>query len=441
MTNKFFYNGKEINDIHIERVNTLIKFIETKGQEGLELKRKDVLNIIGIVEGDSAKWVFKILNEVPEVYSDKIVYEKRDKLYFFKVATNNVLSVFNQEVVLELDALELIKGKKFSSYLTGRQLVDLWKSQFLTYNPLIQRGQIEKLDKDGNIYLEDIYSEKNVKEIADKIVSDNFITDTMTLNFFNCIIIYKNHILSVIRNNNSECNVLDGKHRLEANILVDELVKLGESDFDLDTLVFPIQIETLPIEKAQTAFSQFAKGLKISSTRAEYFNNIDKHNVMLKSIIEKSTIKDKVEVVKDTILKNSDKIVTFGTLLNAFKSEFKEEDLTPQLEDFMVNFLNQLYSTVTPLNDFDLRKELRAKSLIGENISFYGYIGLAKELFSKKKQPKEYIVKINDIDFNKSSNIWLGTVILKGKRSLNITNKKDTRKYLRDKVIDLVMAK
>lgn len=413
-----------MKQVHFDRLNILINYIEQKAtEEGLLLKRRDILEIIGISEGDSAKAIFRILNNMPESYSNKIIYEKRDKQYYFNIAgertTSNNVS-FTLENVIQAGNIN-----KYITILSGQQLVDLWKQQFVTYNPCIQRGLKTEIDKDGNVIEKHICSEKNIKEIAEKIISGNYFTDTIILNISDCGIVFDRFKWSFTiekTSRDSECNVLDGQHRLKGLLLAEELIKERKLTFNLSELYFPIQIECLNIPSAQNAFSQFAKGLKISTTRTEYFNNIDEHNVFLKDVIEKSVFDGKVETVKDNT-KNTDKLVSFGTLINAFKENFSIEELNDDLKDYMIKFFNKLYETLPKEKSNDMKHE---------NITYYGYLGVAKEIYNKDKDVSILSKIISSTDFNKESKLWCGTVLLQGKKGLNITNKKDTRSYVKN---------
>lgn len=423
--------GQAINDIHYKRFQILIDYIRKNDKgEGVLLKRKDVLDIIGISEGDSAKAIFKIINDMPEVYQDvlRIKKENRWKRYYYigtKLKEKGKTIVFKKVVP--------IGENRYLSTISAKQLGEWWDKQVIRYNPLIQRGEREVVLKDGTVIKEPIYNKTNVKKIAEKIAEGTYHTDTIVLNVLKTgeeLFTYSNGTLTI---QNADICILDGQHRLHAINMVKDLVESGEvTDIDLENLIFPIQIENMDIKEAQDAFSQFSKGLKISSTRAEYFNNKDVENILIKEVIRESVLKDKVETVRNNVLKsNKEKVVTFGTLINAFKLAFpkpEKEDEYKEVKSFLIQFFNKLFEIIPEFTDYEKRKESWKHSLIAENFAFYGYMYLASMLVGDSDWENK-IDNLLNINFEKDSSIWYGKVTRKGKKGYNITNNSDTRNY------------
>lgn len=432
-----------IKEIHLKRLETLVKFIEQKATEGnIVLKRKEVAEVVGVSEGDSLKAVFKLLNENPELYSERITYEKEGRENIFGIAEQN-LFICNQSVGLDFNnVLKSPNEDKYLTYLSATKLSELWDEQIITYNPETQRGRREKVDKSGNVIEEDVCSKKNIEEIALRICNGNYCTDTIVLNASNCILTYNStdQNLTLQKDEQSEFNILDGQHRIKsirlAIEIIPDLIENGTIPKDripnLDELYFPVQIETLTIELAQNAFSQFTKGLKISTTRSEYLDNTSETNTFLKDVISHSNYNGKVEIIKDSI-KNTDKLVSFGTLTNAFKESFKEEDIDTSLRSYLIKYFNILEDIISS-------SENNEDTMLKENITYYGYLAMAKKLYNKEISLDKNVIKnlLSKVDFNKESETWFGKVLLQGKRGLSITNKKDTRKYVAQVFSDLI---
>ena len=427
-----------IKPVMRERIGILIKFIEQKVSIGetLTLKRRDIAEIVGVSEGDSLKAIIKILKEYPEEYDQKITLDiQKDKnvtLYTFGIADANVFVAATSQSSITISPV-IVKNGKIVGLITGRELVTLWKEQGITYNPIIQRGT-KQVKKNGVIEEVAVCSEMNIVEIANKMASNDYCCDTITLNISNCeySIVGKELVINKT-SKDSEVNVLDGQHRNKGLLLVDQMIQEGKDvKCNLEDMVFPLQIETLEIEKAQNAFSQFTKGLKISTTRREFFDNNNPYTIFAKDLVVKSRYADKVETVKDNI-KSTDKLVSFGNITNGLKNILKIEQLTDDLKDYMIQFLNILEGIMerTP-ND--------KNSMLKENITYYGYFAMAAKMFNKNIPLSEERVSnlIKSIDMNKGSDLWLGKVTLQGKTGLNVTNKKDTRKYVSNLFASLV---
>lgn len=428
---------RNLNEIHYKRFEILIDYVSKHDNgEGLLLKRKDVLNIIGINEGDSAKAIFKIINDLPDNYKDQLLIqdEGRQKRYFY---IGNPKAK-QEENILTLSNVLSIGKNRYLTIMSAQQIGDLWERQVISYNPLIQRGEREIINKDGTVSKEPIYSKSNVKQIAEKIMDGTYHTDTIVLNILKTgkeQLIFQDGTLTM---KNGEINILDGQHRLHSINMVKELIESGEvTDTDLESLIFPVQIENMDITEAQDAFSQFARGLKISSTRAEFFNNKDIENILIKEVIQECVLSDKVETVKNSILKSDrKKVVTFATLINGFKMSFpkiENKEEYHEIKKFLIEFLNELFRIIPELTDYDKRVQSRDTSLIAENFAFYGYMKIANYLLKKPDWTK-LLPAINNINFSKDSSPWYGKVTRKGKKGYSITNNADTRNYFTKRI-------
>jgi len=425
-------NVQNINEIHYKRFQILVDYISKNDNgKGLILKRKDVLNIVGINEGDSAKAIFKIINHLPEDYKDKILIknEGRQKRYFYIGKPKTQI----QDEILVLSNVLSIGRNRYLTAISAQQVGDWWEQQAISYNPLIQRGEKEVVGKDGIVSKEPIYSKSNVRQIAEKIMDGSYHTDTIVLNVQKTgkeQLIYQDGTLTI---RNGKINILDGQHRLHSINMVKGLIETGEiTDTDLENLIFPIQIENMDTVEAQDAFSQFSRGLKISSTRAEFFNNKDIENILMKEVMEECALKNKVETVRNSILKtNHEKVVTFATLINAFKISFpkiENETEYQQIKNFLNEFFDELFKIIPELTDYDKRVQSRDNSLIAENFAFYGYMRIASYLMDKPNW-KEMLPTICKVNFAKDSSPWYSKVTRKGKKGYNITNNNDTRNY------------
>lgn len=422
-----------ISEIHYKRFQILLDYIAKHDDgEGLLLRRKDILNIIGISEGDSAKAIFKIINHFPETYQREILIkeEGRQKRFFYiggpKDSNKGQTMIFSNAIP--------IGENRYLSAASAQQIGDWWEQQVITYNPLIQRGEKEIINKDGTVSKEPIFSRANVKLIAEKIMDGSYHTDTIVLNVQKTgkkeIFMYVNGTLTI---QDAEINILDGQHRLHSINMVKELIEAGEvTDIDLNQLIFPIQIEYMDIAEAQDAFSQFSRGLKISSTRAEFFNNKDIENRLMKEVMQQSILKDKVETVRNSILKtNRDNVVTFATLINAFKMSFpkiESEDEYHDVKKYLIEFFNELFLIIPELTDYDRRIQSKEHSLIAENFTFYGYLRIASYLM-KKPDWKDLLPAVLNISWDKGASPWYGKITRKGKKGYSITNNNDTRNY------------
>lgn len=331
-----------------------------------------------------------------------------------------------------------LSDNEYQTAISGDILASMWLNNVITYNADIQRGAKIKLDKENNEIEEPIFSKSNVKKIYEAMKTQQYYPDMITLNILDdgesSISFDANGNLEV----NGEINIADGQHRLRALSMLLESNEEEIDTVDLSRLKFPVKITNFNIVKAQQQFYQFSQGLKISSSRAEYFNQKDWANIVVKKLIEDGKSLDgKVEVVKNMIgKKDAEHIVSFATLVNAIKMVYliDDEQEAEDLAVYLNEFFAELIDVVPELNNYDKRIESKENSLAGENFAFYGYLAVSKLLYGKENW-KQYVSLINELDLEKGSKIWYGKVIKGGKtQGYGIINSSDSRKYFVDKI-------
>jgi hypothetical protein len=327
---------------------------------------------------------------------------------------------------------------EFTTHISGKELLRLWLDNVIEYFPEIQRGTKVKLDKDKNEVEVPVFSMANVKKITESMLKGNYFTDLITLNIVkdgtekvefkgDSLIVYSGKIA-----------ISDGQHRIRALESIKMSNDTMETAFDLDSLIFPVKITIYDVPTAQQQFYQFSQGLKISSSRSEYFNSKDLSNILIKHLMEKGrALHDKVEVVKNTISKKDTRhLVSFATLVNAVDMVYAldtEEELD-RLTEYLDEFFKELINLIPELSDYDKRLESKEHSLIAENFMFYGYVAISQILFNVPNW-KEKMPLILQLDLSKDSKLWYGKVIKRGKkRGYSIINSNDSRRAMINRI-------
>jgi hypothetical protein len=487
--------------LHVQRLNTLIKYVEKNDNgDGLLLGRGAVLDIVNISEGDSAKKLFEVIKTCSDEYEDrlKVVPEGRGMRYFslsnIKPETNliqhessEIANISIEQVVNDVPSIsaneteqkistpidgaeELISGllyqlngkyilriknfldsssrgkKRYTTQFSADQLEKLWALQAISYNPDMQRGEKTVVDRNGNVSKVAIYSAKNVETISTLMLKGFYHTDTITLNALDDGIGRLSIINGELYIIDCQNNILDGSHRTRGvnrakeRILDGELIDGKPIEIKLEDILFPIVIDNLPLFEAQEAFAQYANGLKISDSRKQFFGR-DSINVLVKEIINNSALKGKVETVNVSIAKTDrENVVTFATLVNAIRKYFNLDDSeeNARARTFLPEYFNYLFSIVAEFTDYDLRVESKTHSLLAENFTFYGYVKLAKELMYNDDW-EEILPNILNANLEKNSKLWLGTITRKGQKGYSITNNNDTRKKFADAFVQEVL--
>lgn len=332
---------------------------------------------------------------------------------------------------LKFSNVLILNDKEFMLRLNGQELVDMWTSQKIKYDPEIQRGlKLVKNEEGKEIYVP-IYSKLHVRKIKEAIENNDFYVSQITLNI-------KEGVGSVKYNEKDlkldledcEIAILDGQHRLRALECIHEGNENGtyEKPIDLTQINFPIKISNYSTLKGQQQFYQFTLGSKISSSRIEYFNNKDYANKITKELYNNSVLKGKIEDIKNIVGKNEEhKVVSYSTLKKAIEMNFKTDTFvsdseTSEITSFLKKFFDELFKVIPSFNSFEERKELREEgSMLCENFAFYGYLSVASHLINKSDW-KDHLVYLKEIEFRKNQAPWVNRVTKK-----NVSKKGDKK--------------
>jgi hypothetical protein len=332
-----------------------------------------------------------------------------------------------------------IGEREYQTVIDGQKLAEMWRDGIITYNPEIQRGTKVKVGKDNSEVEVAVFSKANVRKIYESVLSGQYFTDMITLN----ILEDGNEKVELDDEENlvvdGEINISDGQHRIRALAMILEGNEKGNTAFDLTELKFPVKITHYDVQTAQQQFHQFSQGLKISRSRAEYFNQTGLANIVVRELMKNSDLAGRVEVVRSSIHKKDEKhIVTFATLVNAIDLVYKDLETRVQameLAKYLSEFFNELINRISELHNYEKRAQSKEISLIGENFMFYGYVAISKVLRDKENW-KEYLPLINELDLLKYSKIWYGEVIKGGKeRGYSIINTSESREKFKNKIV------
>ena len=331
-----------------------------------------------------------------------------------------------------------IGEREYQAVIDGQELAEMWRDGIITYNPEIQRGTKVKRGKDNTETEVAVYSKANVKKIYTSMLSGQYFTDMITLN----ILADGSEKIELDDEGNlvvdGEINISDGQHRIRALGMILEGNEKGNTAFDLTELKFPVKITNYNVQTAQQQFHQFSQGLKISSSRSEYFNQTGLANIIVRELMKSSDLAGRVEVVRNSIPKKDERhIVTFATLVNAIEIVYKDLETRVQaieLAKYLSEFFNELINLIPELHNYEKRAQSKETSLTGENFMFYGYVAISKVLRDKENW-KEYLPLINKLDLLKSSKTWYGEVIKGGKeKGYTIVNTNESRKTFVNKI-------
>lgn len=314
----------------------------------------------------------------------------------------------NTHVIIE-NVLPIEQFGEVSSYVVTLALTDLYDfKNNIRYNGDAQRG----LDKNGN----PIIDKKHVRDICESFLKRNHIRGHLTWNMKKEDLIFQDGKLSISKD--AVITMPDSAHRHYA------LFKAYEEtgDYDLLYSVFVIEIFLLNEEEEKQYFSTInGKNKVVHRNRFLYLSN-EIECRLLREVIEKSDLKDKVEFTKAHA--GDDKLVKFSTLHDAFIKS-KDFKITEENYDETVLWLSNFFTTlVNSRKEFSQYKPtLKRETMLLEEITWWGYSYLAKEIFHsqdkywkrslKQKLNKKIVVEGNQkVDFfDKKLYLWHGSVL------------------------------
>lgn len=326
---------------------------------------------------------------------------------------DNLVSITPSQIIT-LKNVTKINDEKFSCYIDGLELVQMWEKGRLVFDPTMQRGV--KTNKAGVSVA--TFSDNHVKEIVDSMVKNTFeptqlrfaiITDEEPEVKYND----SDNSLTV----NGKIRLLDGQHRTRAMVLVKNNMNVDKSfpEVDLEGLIYNVEINYCTAERARVIYSLIDKNLKL-----------DKSQVRQLSTNEYSRIVNMLNQDKDSILSSKiatckpvgKSLVLFSTLYDAiakrktinFPSEVNE--VANYLKEFFEYATKQLTDALG--NDITKRLAWKEKNLLNENNFFHAWIAVA---FYDVKNFRSNIDKIvaNKDYFNKNNHRWLDLQAVKYK--------------------------
>lgn len=344
-----------------------------------------------------------------------------------------------KSVDLEFHDVHRLNDKEYSLVLSAYQIAELWYSDenLLSYFVPTQRGVKQSRTTKGNSKVTPIISNSNVKEMVELITNDKFYTSQLTFNVLDegkkCLE-YNNGTLRITKG----LNILDGMHRITSiyKVYLHSLILGEDSDLTqkLKDLKFPVKITHYDLNSAQIMFSQFAKGLKLSTSKVESFDMSKASNRIVDKLNKHSVLKGMVDVNKTSITKTDTiHIVTFATLNEAVKNSFgviQNEKEEREIYEFLELFFYELMLLFPEMQEAESRTESKEYSLLCENMMFYGYLTIAEILYLKRfKDWKTELYNLDKVPFEKDNEIWQPIVRINNDK-ISLVNNKNTRNIL-----------
>jgi len=297
---------------------------------------------------------------------------------------------------------------KYQTLASAATLGRLWDEQILEYRGQIQRGY--KLNSKNEEVA--VFSASHVKKILESALTQKLNGGVITLNILDTIPInFDEDDKTIQLLPEQKLQILDGQHRIRCFSAWNRLfLKSPSSCISPEEFFMPILIEHVSENNAKLIFSEYAtKFLKISNSRSLFLDVDSNINKIARKVMSK-TLNNKVEVVSNTIKKNSDKIISFSVLtkgISAFKPATPKE--CEKVGNFLCLFWEELIENF-PKSMGDVHPEVRAfeksKSFANESMFMIGYHHVAKLLIDDE----DWKIKLKKLTMggfmNRTNPIW-----------------------------------
>lgn len=329
------------------------------------------------------------------------------------ILNNNEVELLNVNTVKQFGQIQY-----YTTTITIKDLVSLYDR--LTYDGEAQRG---------NIQGKPVIDRKHVREIANSFVNGHSIRGHLTWNMraddsenkFS----YMSKSKTLIIDATQMVTLPDSAHRHEALKLIAEEIE----DEDVLQSEFTLDIYNLTLEEEKEFFSVVnGKGKTPTNNRILYLSN-DIASRLTRDLINNSDLKGRVECVKNHI--TDGKLVKFSTLYDSLFSKHTGSYYTVSVNeenynDYLLWFVKYYNALIKSRPEFSAKtkeekQQVKSESLLLEEISWWGYAEIARELQDKRNWNKTLKAKMNKQEnveggkqvhfLSKSLPIWHATVI------------------------------
>lgn len=281
---------------------------------------------------------------------------------------------------LTINSASEMQYDEYFAILPASLLVKMLDSSIITYNFESQRDPKSMIDTNGRIVRAINVNQKSVDEITQMMLSGEYLSDTLTFN----MLLGSNETQeefsvkgnSIIINEGTQLDILDGFHRLSA---MQQAIE-ANPDFNLN---FPVAFKNFDIQKAK-----------------RYVGQTNTFNVMPKSYVEQLRAKDHYAYIVNELINTSDlrgrvgyhlkprfengEITTFERLKRAIEKIYK---INTKREAMMV------IEKLTPLFDEAVFFYLSERP-DPEDTIFYTSTGIEK-LITRYKETKYNLESVN----------------------------------------------
>lgn len=221
--------------------------------------------------------------------------------------------------------------------------------------------------------------------------------------------------------------LFDGQHRVSGVI---EALKNGRN---LSGGCIPVMLLEKPsLQASQQIFSDInLNAVKPSQSIKLFFNNRDRFSKLTKYVIDETPLlKQLVDFGSSNLPKHSEKLFSYSAVYGAVVELYKGLDGSLDFEqraELIVEFFMELSECLLPFLDVYDKKisafDLRESSIAPFAVTLQAFGNVGFNLINQHKVDwKQYLHKIINVSFLKSTPVWINRVIVKGQIKKSRTN-------------------
>ena len=319
------------------------------------------------------------------------------------------------------DASPVIIKKKVGKYsvnISAGMLATMANDGVIFYNENTQRSRKKKKNGETTPFL----MASKVKKIYEQLISGELNGMLITLNariikdeggnILNPLVFDED---SKTLTGSGVLDAVDGWHRISASRLwlkkwnIKKNQKTMDSPWDYE---FITAIEHKEEIGGGLIFKEYGfHQLKIQASKVKFLDIYDYANMIVRRLMT-SVLRDKIET-DNTRTKGTNKIVTFGTLSDAIKKNYKliTEDDVELVGDYLTKFFSKLIS-IFPEYFGNVSKEDRDLMRIRDDLTlellmFHGYVAISSRLYGKE----DWETKLSKLRSIIQIGQWRGTIL------------------------------
>lgn len=403
--------------------------INTIKNKKLKTKRKSVGLIITALRKndiDEARfWINEPDKYIPELDTRELcllteqIYEQVEddvvnpNLYFTDVERRKS-KLFNGRMDAEKDTtlpltlenMIMLNYNTFLGTISGDLLAKLSMSQLLHYDFETQREHVFVKTKTDGVQKKAKLVMQNVLEIKDNLKQN---VQKHTQIVINAGIgtaeggeeelTYDPETRRLSINRGTILSIIDGYHRTKAT----EMVYAEEGKVNFEWILL---LTNYNQEESKAYQGQLALATPLAKERREELLGNRKSDMVLRDVIPKSELKDRVSQTKD-VHKIADELVAYKVLAEEIDKQFDLDKMINvyKVSSYLTKFFNILLGTYEDefLNN---PNKYRETSLVNNNNMFIAYVVLASRLMYNNQEPHAIIGIMESINFNKDNPLW-----------------------------------